>query len=148
MRSIEKVIDIIIESNYFYAWRSVLLSDNRVNEWKLLLEHSSSDEFFRYYEDYFVDQHRVKNRVAQAYLKKKLKYDSELIETDINKKLSSTLETKRDLINAHLRWMQAFIITIIDKPQNLELDATRCHVGRWLMDEGLTATDSKINELH
>lgn len=106
------------------------------------------DEFFRYLKDYSVDQHRIKNKIAQAYLAKKLKSDYKLIEQDISKKLSITLETKRDLINAHLRWMQAFIMTVIDKPQDLELDATRCHVGRWLIEDNLDTDDSKINKLH
>jgi len=173
VHSIENVIKIISESNYFSAWGDVLLSDTSAYEWSLLLEHKDTDEFynlladklheknvpyvivteyidefFRYLKDSSVDQHRIKNKIAQAYLTKKLKSDYKLIEQDINKKLSITLETKRDLINAHLRWMQAFIMTVIDKPQNLELDATRCHVGRWLIEDNLDTDDSKINKLH
>ncbi len=173
MRQIEEVLEIICKSNYFHAWKNILLDNVTVDEWKLLLEHSKTssfydvfaeklhdnnipyvivteyiDEFFRYYEDYSVDQHRVKNKIAQAYLKRKLKADSIAIEIEISKKLSSTLETKRDLINAHLKWMQAFITTIVDKPQDFELDATCCHVGKWLISDGLNTKDSKINNLH
>jgi diguanylate cyclase (GGDEF)-like protein len=173
MRSIEEVLEIISESNYFHAWKEVLLSNTSSHEWELLLKHQDSDEFynlladklhtnnvpyvivteyidefFRYFEDHSINQHKVKNNIAQAFLKKKLKYDSQLIEIEISKKLSSTLETKRDLINAHLRWMQAFITTIIDKPQKFELDATKCHVGRWLIEDSLDTKDSKIHELH
>jgi len=173
MRSIEEVLDIITESNYFHAWNKVLLSETSAHEWKSLLKHQDGnefynlladklhtnsvpyvivteyiDEFFRYYEDHSIDQHKVKNNIAQAFLKKKLKHDSQLIEVEISKKLSSTLETKRDLINAHLRWMQAFIQTIIDKPQEFELDSTKCHVGRWIIEDSLDTKDSKINELH
>ncbi len=173
MPNIEEVIEIITESNYFSAWRKVLLSETSASEWKQLLEHHDSDkfynlvadklhannvpyvivteymdEFFRYYKNYSIDWHWVKNRVAQAYLQKKLKFDSESIEIEINKKLSTTLETKRDLINAHLRWMQAFIKSIIDQPQDFELDATRCYVGKWLIEDELATKDLKINELH
>jgi len=54
----------------------------------------------------------------------KLKYDRELIELEVNKKLSISLEPKRDLINAHLKWMQNFISTIVDEPKFFELDST------------------------
>ncbi len=173
MSKIKDALDIICKSNYFYTWKNILLSNSTAQEWKLLLEccgtnefynlfakklHDNAvpyvivteyiDEFFRYYKDYSVDQHQVKNKIAQAYLKRKLKADSVVIDIEISKKLSSTLEVKRDLINAHLGWMQAFITTIIDKPKDFELDETRCHVGKWLASDEFVIKNFKIDALH
>ena len=60
------------------------------------------DEFFRYCVVNH-DFYEIKNKIARAYLNNKLKDDNDLIEQELNKKLSITLEPKRDLINAHLK---------------------------------------------
>jgi len=173
VHSIEEVIDIIRESNYFDAWSEVLLGESISQEWHYLLKHKDSDvlydtlgeklhssnipyvivseyvdEFFRYYRDTSANNHKIKNKIAQAFLSKKLQYDSELIEREIAKKLSTTLESKRELINAHLRWMQNFISTIINEPKLFELDPTKCFVGKWIQQEDTDKLDPKIDELH
>ncbi|MCD6190952.1 MAG: EAL domain-containing protein [Sulfurimonas sp.] len=105
------------------------------------------DEFFRYCvvnHDFYA----IKNKIARAYLNNKLKDDNDLIKQELNKKLSITLEPKRDLINAHLKWMQKFIINIIGEPISLELDSAKCFVGKWILEEGVENLPLKIDELH
>ncbi len=173
MQSIEDVIEIIRESNYFDAWGEVLLGENSSQEWRYLLEHKDSDElydtlgeklhifnvpyvivseyvdeFFRYYNNDLVYHHEIKNKIAQAFLNKKLKHDSDLIENEIAKKLAISLESKKELINAHLRWMQSFISTIITEPKYFELDPTKCFVGKWIAEEDIDTLDPKIDVLH
>lgn len=173
MRSIKEVITIITESDYFTPWKEVLLSDNAVEEWAALLSQSESDnffvhmgeklhahqvpfvivneyidEFFRHREDEAVGCYEIKNKIARAYLREKLLSDSAIIKIELEKKLYSTLEAKRDLINAHLRWIQAFINSIIKEPVSFELDATKCHVGRWLIDDTSVSSHAQINTLH
>ena len=172
MKNIDRVVKTIKESNYFDAWKGTLLSQNAVKEWHLLLENKNSqllynklgeklhlnnvpyvivseyiDEFFRHCEVPY-DNHDVKNKIAEAYLSKKLKNDSNLLEDEINKKLSVPLESKKELINAHLRWIQNFIITIIDRPQYFELDSSKCFVGKWIIEEDIKKSHPKIYELH
>jgi EAL domain-containing protein (putative c-di-GMP-specific phosphodiesterase class I) len=173
MRSIEDIIAIITESNYFEPWANVLLGDYAVDAWHKLLQNTSSDnlykslgenlhlyqvpfvivteyidEFFRYMQGNKHDCHNIKNKIAQAYLIQKLSADSDIIHIELEKKLYATLETKRDLINAHLRWMQAFITNIIDEPVPLELDSSKCHVGLWLLEDTTVETHAKIDKLH
>jgi len=173
MRTIEDIIDVITESNYFEPWKDVLLSDSSASQWRALLQNDESnelytlvgeklhehqvpfviiteyiDEFFRYMQGDKHDCHHLKNKIAQAYLAKKLSADSSVINIELEKKLYATLETKRDLINAHLRWMQTFITNIIDKPVSLELDSTKCHVGLWLTEDTTVETHAKIEKLH
>ncbi len=173
MKSVEEVINIIKDSNYFEAWKDSLLSETTVQEWKLLLKHDLTtknfyekiaqrlymkrvpyvivneyiDEFFRHHKNHSIDHHNIKNFIAEAFLKEQLKSDRELIEIELNKKISVTLEEKKDLINAHLKWMQLFIQSIIDKPQKFELDHHLCYVGKWLAGEAENK-DTKIDELH
>ena len=172
MQKIQDVIDTIKSSNYFDAWADIFLGVNAATEWEYLLENRDSkyiydalgeklhsnnvpyvivseyiSEFFRYYDKYD-DYHDIKNKIAEAYLNKKLKSDSDLISQEINKKLSVTLHEKKDLINAHLHWMQNFISTIIGKPKFFELDPTKCFVGLWILEEGSENIHPKINELH
>ena len=109
MYSIEQVINIIKESNYFTAWESILISDTCIDEWQLILQNDENeelynfladklykynvpyvivseyiDEFFRYYEN-GISRHKIKNKIAQAYLKKKLIDDSNAIDIELNK---------------------------------------------------------------
>lgn len=173
MRSIQEVIDIISRSNYFAHWKEILLNDIAVLHWNELIFDDKADdvydifadefyknsvpyvivteyvdEFFRHLNNHFLDQHTIKNKIAKAYLKNKLKSDNVAIELELSKKLASALETKRNLINAHLRWMQAFISNIINEPVPLELDPTKCHVGQWLLEDNSHSIHQTINPLH
>ena len=172
MKSVKNAIETIKSSNYFDAWKDIFLSDTAEEEWEYLLENKDAkhiydslgeklhgqnvpyvivseyiDEFFRYYDKQY-DNHEIKNNIAQAYLNKKLQQDCDLIEEEINKKLIVTLEEKKDLINAHLRWMQSFISTIIGEPKFFELDPTKCFVGKWILEEGSHNLHPKIQEIH
>ena len=156
---IKYVLDKMKASNYFGAWHHQLLSESTPNEWESILDNSDNkslydtlaqklyvngvpyvivseyiDEFFRYCKR-DNDRHQIKNNIAQAYLEKKLIDDNQHIQEELNKKLSVTLESKQELINAHMKWMQHFIKTIIGIPQYFELDPTKCFVGRWLIEE-------------
>ncbi len=159
MNSISNAINIMRNSNYFDAWSSVLLSDSSTIEWEYILKDSHNDdlymmlaqklhlhsvpyvivseyidEFFRYY-TIDTDRHIIKNKIAQAYLKNKLTQDNQLLDIELNKKISVSIESKQELINAHLNWMKNFICSIIGKPAYYELDPTKCYVGKWLLDE-------------
>ena len=160
MHTIAQTIEIMKESNYFYAWESTLLGEDVFEEWSDLLENSDNDqlyaqladklhyvsvpyvivseymdEFFRYYK-YDTHRHEIKNRIAQAYLRKKLSDDNKLIDIELSKKISFSVESKQELINAHMKWMKYFICNIIGKPIFFELDYTKCTVGKWLEEEG------------
>lgn len=119
--SMKNVIDTMRASNYFNAWHDVLLSEY-------------IDEFFRYCKK-DKNRHKIKNNIAQAYLGQKLNDDSRLISEELNKALPISLESKQELINAHMNWMQHFINTVLGVPQYFELDPTKCFVGRWLIKE-------------
>ncbi|MFT5659745.1 MAG: diguanylate cyclase (GGDEF)-like protein [Sulfurimonas sp.] len=172
MRKVCDVIEIIKDSNYFDAWKEVFLSETAVSEWQYLLDNRDSkhvydalgdklhsnnvpyvivteyiSEFFRYYDKYD-DYHDIKNNVAEAYLKKKLKSDCELISQEINKKLSIPLLEKKDLINAHLHWMQNFISTIVGTPKFFQLDPRRCFVGLWILEENIEDLHPTVAQLH
>lgn len=173
MRTINETVEIICESDYFGAWKEILLSDIAIKEWEVLLSSHRDDysygdlgkklydekvpfvivtefldELFRYLDHPQLDKHHNKNMVAKAYLSEKLKSDSLLIEAELSKKMLEILEEKRDLINAHLRWMQAFIDTIVGKTVDLELDSTQCTVGRWLQEENPKLHHVDIDKIH
>ncbi|MEA3369767.1 MAG: EAL domain-containing protein [Campylobacterota bacterium] len=172
MSGVVDVIKTIEESSYFDAWGAVLLSEVILEEWHSIIEGGASDELYNrlgarlYFEKVpyvivseYVDEflryckidhnaHEIKNRIARAYLDNKLKDDSDLIDKELNKKLSISLESKKALINAHLKWMQNFIVSIIDRPMIFELDSTKCFVGRWILEEGAENLPPKIDELH
>lgn len=171
MKQVEDVITIMRESNYFDAWNNVLLNENAITTWYDIIENIDSldlyeklgrrlhehnvpfvivseyiDEFLRYYQKE-LPRHQIKNKIAQAYLFKKLISDRELLEKEINKKVSSTLESKKELINAHLKWMKNFIDEIIGRPSELELNFTQCFVGQWMTKEKENI-DPYLYELH
>ena len=156
---IENVISTMKASNYFYAWEDSLLGNSVLNDWKKVLDDPDNeslyselsiklyehkvpyvivseyiDEFFRYCN---IDQHRhtIKNKIAKAYLHKQLLHDKESIEIELGTQLSVILESKRELINAHLNWMKNFISSIIEKPTYFELDPKKCFVGKWILSE-------------
>ena len=172
MNSVKQVVKTIQDSYYFDAWKEILLDEHVVDDWKHILKDSNSDklchelgrrlylnnipyvivteyidEFFRYCDSSY-DNHKIKNKIAQAYLNKKLKSDSVLIEEELNKKLSISLEPKRDLINAHLKWMQNFIETIVGEPKFFELDPTKCFIGKWIIEDRAENMHPKIIHLH
>lgn len=159
MDKILNVIKRMKQSNYFDAWTTVLLGDSSAQEWQLMLEDSHNDnlylmlaiklhehnvpyvvvseyidEFFRYC-DKDTSRHLIKNRIAKAYLNKKLLDDMALIDIELNKKITVSLESKQDLINAHMKWMKHFIFSIVGTPHYFELDPTKCFVGKWLIEE-------------
>lgn len=170
MHSILDTIEIMKKSNYFIAWENTLLGGSVAQEWTALLDNCNDDnmysllavklhmnsipyvivseyidEFFRYYE-YDKDRHIIKNRIAEAYLRKKLIDDKTLIEIELNKKMSVSIESKQELINAHMQWIRKFICNIIGKPVFIELQYTKCHVGRWLEEEDFINTH--LYEMH
>jgi len=158
------------ESNYFDAWYDVLLGENSCLEWELILhdiqnselynelsqklyEHNIPyvivseyiDEFFRYCKQN-KNRHEIKNNIAQAYLGQKLSDDSRLLSEEINKTLSVSLESKQELINAHMNWMQHFINTVLGTPQYFELDPRKCFVGKWLIEEAQNVPKSLVEQ--
>ncbi len=172
MQEIEDAIVIIKDSNYFDAWNSVFFGVNVVEEWKYLLDNPDStdvyealgeklhinnvpyvivseyiSEFFRYYNK-SCNYHKIKNNIAKAYLNKKLKYDCDLLTEEISKKIPVSLNSKKDLINAHLIWMQSFISTITGTPRFFELNPKKCFVGKWIVQENAQNLHPKIKELH
>jgi len=159
MQVIKEVINVMRASKYFDAWENVLLTEDSVKEWQYILQENDNeelynmlanklhrnnvpyviiseyiDEFFRYYVDNTY-KHTIKNKIAQAYLRKKLIDDNELIKIELSKQISVSLESKQELINAHMQWMNNFICTIIGKPKFFELDSSKCFVGKWLCEE-------------
>jgi diguanylate cyclase (GGDEF)-like protein len=173
MFSVENTIKIISETNYFSAWTDVLLGQDAVDGWNLLIQSQEPgeylkslgtrlyeqdvpfvivseyiDEFFRYHKTCTIDSHNIKNKIAQAYLHKKLQADNYVIDKELSKKLSVALEAKQELINAHLMWMKRFILNLVGQPQYLELDHTLCHVGKWLSEEGPEEKHPQIYEKH
>ncbi len=172
MQNIENVIVTIKDSNYFDAWSNIFFTANVVEEWKYLLKNPDSkhiydalgeklhsnnvpyvivseyiSEFFRYYDQSY-NYYKIKNNIAQAYLNKKLQYDCDLLTEEIGKKIPVSLNSKKDLINAHLIWMQNFITSIIDKPRFFELNPKKCFVGRWIVQENAGKLHPKIKEIH
>ncbi len=172
MKNIPSIIEQIHDSNYFKAWKDVLLSHDAIQGWQsVLTNHLEADfydsmakklytnnvpfvivseyidEFFRHYQNANIDFFYIKNNLAQAYLKEKLQSDIYVLDKELEEKLSHSLENNKELINAHLRWMKLFILSIIEKPQNLELDSHLCFVGKWLHQEG-DNKNKKIDVLH
>ena len=174
MKNIQDVLGVITKSNYFSPWENILLGSEAIEAWQDLLLHKEKenfyskfgqtlyshkvpfvivteyiDEVFRYLEDHTLDLHLIRNKIAEAFLREKLKFDILLIDIELEKELSDTIKEKRELINAHLYWMQLFIGTILGKSEMPELDSTRCHVGQWLTEGNVPTVDyTQINELH
>ncbi|MFK5937044.1 MAG: EAL domain-containing protein [Sulfurimonas sp.] len=164
------VIDTMRKSNYFNAWQDVLLGSSACKDWEMMLLDSSNedlyhimahklhanyvpyvivdeyiDEFFRYCKKNAA-RHEIKNNIAQAYLKKKLIDDKVIIEIEVKKKISAVLESRQELINAHLNWMKNFINIVVGTPQYLELDPTKCTVGKWIVEERENIDSALINK--
>ena len=174
MRKIEEAIHIINETGYFNAWKETLLSDDMIAQWKSLIDSDSNEysyhdlgkklysrkipfvivteyleEFFRHLNHLKLDTHNIKNHIAKAFLNEKLIYDRIRIEEEVTKKSVDLFEDRKELINAHLRWMQAFIDTIMGEPAHLELNPKMCFVGKWIIREEPEKNHNvNINKLH
>ncbi len=173
MEMIQKAIRQLDELDYFSPWRDILLGETVIRYWhKLLLEERNGElcremgeyldrnrvpfvivieyieSFFRYAPEYARNKYAIQDSIAKAYLVRKLEDDSDAIQKELEKKLFGTLEKKRELINAHLLWMRAFISRVKGEDVPLQLDPTRCTVGRWLQQNKENSAFEKINEKH
>lgn len=170
---IEQTLRIIDQSNYFSPWRDVLLGDTARQYWQdislskkelhpckemgeyffrhhipFVVVTEYIDEFFRYHSNNVDEKYYIKNNIAEAFLNQKLKADTLKIQKDINEKLTGSLEKKRDLINAHLHWMQAFIHNIMGDKIFFELDPNCCTVGKWLKENTEYEEYEELNRMH
>ncbi len=173
MERIKDAMKIIDATNYFCPWRELLVSDYAVQMWELIFSDNAADgvyiefakqlyekkvpyvianeyidEVFRHLnlldKEYFI----IKNKIANEFLKNKLMNDRVVIEKDLQKKLSHTLEAKRDLINAHLKWMRKFINSILGSSQPPEFDPKKCAIGLWILQEKELLKNHNIQEIH
>jgi len=173
MDTIQKSIEALDSLDYFTPWREVLLGETVKRYWeKILLQtHDPGlcrelgeyldlnhvpfvivieyiETFFRYAPEYAQNKYAIQDSIAKAYLVRKLEDDSIAIQKELDKKLFGTLEKKRELINAHLLWMKAFIAQVKGEKSPLQLDPTRCTVGKWLQSNRGNPSYEKINEKH
>jgi len=173
MKTIQKAIRQLDELDYFSPWREILLGETVTRYWeRLLLEERNAglcrelgeyldlhrvpfvivieyvESFFRYAPEYAQNKYAIQDSIAQAYLVRKLEDDSITIQKELDKKLFGTLEKKRELINAHLLWMRAFIARVKGEETPLQLDPTRCTVGQWLQKNKDNSAFEKIHEKH
>jgi len=173
VEQILKSIKALDSLDYFSPWREILLGDKAIGYWeKILLENHEwglcgefgeyldlsqvpfvivieyIDSFFRYLPEYSQNKYAIQDQIAKAYLVRKLEDDNIAIKKELEKKLFGTLEKKRELINAHLLWMQAFIAKVKGEESSLELDPTRCTVGKWLQKHHGDPAYEKIHEKH
>jgi len=173
MHMIQESIEHLDELDYFSPWREILLGEEAVRYWeKLLLEERNAQQcrafgeyldqnrvpfvivveylesFFRFLPEFAENKYAIQDNIAKAYLVRKLEDDSQTIQKELEKKLFGTLEKKRELINAHLLWMRAFIARVKGEESPLQLDPTRCTVGQWLQKNQGNPAFEKINEKH
>ena len=173
MVSIKSAMKTIDETNYFFPWRDLLVGEFAINMWEVIFSDGATDDVYAYigkelYErkvpyvitNEYIDEvfrhlnlldnqyFTIKNKIANEFLKNKLQYDREIIEKDLSKKLSQTLETKKELINAHLTWMKNFINYILDISQLPELDAKKCTIGLWILEEEDLLQNHNIKDIH
>ena len=157
MKDIQDAIGIIEKSNYFKPWKEKLLDEAALSEWQYMLSAETSaeacrrvgesyyahnisfviiteyiDEFFRHYGVGDTLRYQIKNSISEAYLNKKLDDDERMLRRDIDKKFVGSLEEKRFLVNAHLKWMRSFIEKVRGSEVELEMDPCCCTVGKWL----------------
>jgi len=173
MQEIKKAIDSLIVSGYFLPWEGVLFSEKIVQYWKrvrwedpdkkvcreiggyfyssdvpFVIVTEYIDEFFRYIFCKDKEEHEIKNYIAESYLIKKVDKDSQNIQIDLEKKLGAKLEKNRELINAHLHWMQAFIANVRGEKKLLELDPHYCEIGKWLQTFRGNTVYEEIDKKH
>ena len=173
MQTIRKSIEKLEKLNYFTPWNKTLFGEEIVHYWERILPEGSDkalcremgkyldrhqvpfvivveyiESFFRFSPEYAQNKYAIQDTVAKAYLVRKLEDDRMAIEKELEKKLFGILEKKRELIDAHLLWMRAFISRVKGEESPLELDPTRCTVGRWLQSHRNDPSFEKINEKH
>ncbi len=171
MNYIEKIIQKLNTLDYFTPWHDILLSDKTLGYWEKILFKDEKlcnefgqyfdvnnvpfvivveyiDSFFRYAIEYSKRKYEIQDKIAKAYLVRKLEDDSQAIQKELNKKLLVSLEKNRELINAHLLWMQSFIAKVKGEKVSLELNATCCTIGKWLQENRDNPVFEKINEKH
>jgi len=176
MNRVKKAVAIIKESNYFEEWDEVLLQQTAINQWSAILKLRDAneilltlgkdlyykkipyvivteyiDEFFRYYEGSSLvikKRYQIKNAISKAYLHERLFHDSQSIQQELNKKLPTSIEKKRYLINAHLNWMHSFIHLILDETGEVQFDYNLCQVGQWMNHTAKDYLDPIIYTTH
>ena len=173
MNKIKEVFKVIDATNYFDPWRELLMNEDTARMWKLIFSEVTQEEIFsdigkQFYihnvpyvivNEYIDEVFRhlnlfdnqyfyIKNKIANEFLKNKLLHDKEIIQKDLSKRLSRTLEEKKELINAHLRWMETFIDFILQRGKSPELDFTKCTVGRWIFEEKELLEHYDIEAIH
>jgi len=173
MQKVEKILQKLDTLDYFTPWKETLLGAQALTYWEqLLLEDADTDayrevgeffdlnnvpfvivreyidSFFRFGTDYIKSKYRIQDSIAKVYIIRKLENDSKAIQKELDKKLIISLAKNRELINAHLVWMQSFITTIKGDEVPLELNPTCCTVGKWLLENKKNPAFDQINEKH
>lgn len=173
MESVEHAIKIIKDSNYFSPWNELLVGEYALKYWQKIFTQNVEeedfddigiklnefnvpyvivseyiDEIFHHMKSLDTKYFNIKNKIAGAYLERKLQHDGEILEHEIKKKLSITLELKKDLINAHLKWMKQYIDAILHLDAFPELNPKKCTVGKWILEDADLLENHKIIEIH
>jgi len=173
VESVECALKIIKDSNYFSQWNELLVEEYALKYWQKIFTQEIAeedfddigiklnefnvsyvivsehvDEIFRHMKIFDTQYFYIKNKIASAYLERKLQYDSEILEYEIKEKPTITLELKKDLINAHLKWMKQYIDSILYLDAFPELDSKKCDVGRWILEDVDFLENHKIIEMH
>lgn len=173
MNKIEDALKIIDATNYFAPWRELLVGDYAAKMWQLIFSEGDQqrlfadigkqlyeykvpyviaseyiDEVFRHLE--LLDNYYfyIKNKIANEFLKNKLLHDKEIIRKDLLTGISHTIEEKKEIINAHLHWMEGLINFILKRGESPELDSHKCRVGRWILEEEELLAHSNIKDIH
>jgi len=173
MKKIENIIQQLDRLNYFQPWREILFGEQALHYWEILLHQSTNialckkageyfdlsgvpfvitteyiESFFRYAPEYADKKYAIQDSIAKAYLIRRLENDNKMIQKELDKKLLVTLEKNRELINAHLLWMQSFIRIVNGEDASLELDPTCCTVGKWLQQNRDNPVYRMIDKKH
>jgi len=173
MDTIQKALQELDQLDYFAPWKDILLGEKALYYWeKMLLEDQEQtlfcevgiyfdinhvpfvivieyiDTFFRYATQYVTHKYKIQDNIAKAYIIRKLEDDRHMIQKELDKKLLGSLEKNRELINAHLLWMQSFIAKVKGEDVALELDPTCCTIGKWLLKNKENPAFQQINTKH
>ena len=173
MDKIENALKIIDKTKYFDPWRELLVGEYATKMWKLIFGEDEQerlfadigkhlyeykvpyviaseyiDEVFRHLELLDKRYFYIKNKIANEFLKNKLLHDKKIIRKDLLKGISHTIEEKKEIINAHLHWMESLIDFILQRGESPELDSHKCAVGRWILEEEELLSHSNIKDIH
>ena len=173
MDKIEDTLRIIDATNYFNPWRELLVGTYAAKMWQVIFSEDVTEGIFadigkelyehkvpyviasEYIDEVFrhlnlLDKHYfyIKNKIANEFLKNKLLHDKEIIQKDLSKRLSHTVEERKGLINAHLHWMEQFIDYILQRGESPELDSKKCTIGRWILEEDALLAHYNIKNIH